>query len=128
MREGHVVESKNAVLVLSYEYWRRSQHGDPDIVGKTFEMNDKVHTVVGVLPPVPQYPNENDVYMPTSACPFRSAPQFIANRNSRMMGVFARLKPGITLEQSRADLESSAARQHRHGPHAAGLSHRRPTG
>src|SRR5262249_53338702 len=66
------------VLLLSYEYWRRSQHGDPAIVGKTFEMNDKVHTVVGVLPPVPQYPNENDVYMPSLACPFRSAPQFIA--------------------------------------------------
>jgi putative ABC transport system permease protein len=104
------------VLVLSYEYWRRNQHADPAIVGKTFEMNDKVHTVAGVLPPVPQYPNENDVYMPTSACPFRSAPQFIANRNGRMMEVFARLKPGITLEQSRADLETIAARLRQNYP------------
>ena len=38
-------------------------------------MNDKPHTVVGVLPPVPQYPLEVDVYMPSSACPFRSAQQ-----------------------------------------------------
>jgi len=98
------------VLVLSYEYWRRSQRGDPTIIGKTFEMNDKVHTVVGVLPPVPQFPHENDVYMPTSACPFRSAPALIANRDTRMMGVFARLKPGATLEQSRADLETIAGR------------------
>ena len=37
-------------------------------------MNDRPHTVVGVLPPFPQYPQEVDVYMPTSACPFRSNP------------------------------------------------------
>jgi putative ABC transport system permease protein len=98
------------VLVLSYEYWRRSFHGDPEIVGKTFEMNDKVHMVVGVLPPVPQYPDENDVYMATSACPFRSRPAFIANRNSRMMRVFGRLKPGVTAGQADADLATIAGR------------------
>jgi predicted permease len=98
------------VLVLSYEYWQRSQGGDPNIVGKTFEMNDKVHTVVGVLPPVPQYPDENDVYMTTSACPFRSDPKFIANRGNRMMRAFARLKPGVNIEQARADLETIAGR------------------
>ena len=39
------------------------------IVGRTFEMNDRMHTVVGVLPPMPQFPADNDVYMPPSACP-----------------------------------------------------------
>ena len=97
------------VLVLSYEYWRQEQHGDPAIVGKTFKMNDKLHTVVGVLPPVPQYPNQNDVYMPVSACPFRSAPKFIANREARMMSLFGRLKPGVTEQQSRADLAAIAS-------------------
>jgi len=99
-----------AVFLLSYEYWQRSQHGDPDIVGKTFEMNDKVHTVVGVLPPVPQYPNENDVYMPTSACPVRSSQEMIENRDQRMMSVFGRLKPGATLQQSQADIAAIAGR------------------
>jgi len=50
-----------AVLMLSYEYWIKSFGGDPTVVNKTFSMNDRVHTVIGVLPPVPQYPNENDV-------------------------------------------------------------------
>src|SRR5262249_16198863 len=63
----------DAVLVLSYNYWQRSHGGDPKIIGKVFRMNDRPHTVIGVLPPIPQYPNENDVYMPTCACPFRSA-------------------------------------------------------
>jgi putative ABC transport system permease protein len=98
------------VLVLSYEYWKNNFGGDPKIVGKTFEMNDKIHTVVGVLPPVPQYPNENDVYMPTSACPFRSSPQMTENRDHRMMEVFGRSKPDVPLSEVRADLSTIAGR------------------
>ncbi len=48
---------------MSHSYWQRSFGGDDDIVGQVFEMNNRPHTVVGVLPPIPQYPNENDVYM-----------------------------------------------------------------
>jgi putative ABC transport system permease protein len=98
------------VLMLSYEYWKNKFGGDPDIVGKTFELNDKVHTVVGVLPPVPQYPSESDVYMPTSACPFRSSSAMIDDRDGRMMEVFGRLKPGVSLAQANADLSTIAAR------------------
>lgn len=98
-----------AVLVLSFEYWKNSFGSDPDIVGKTFEMNDRVHTVVGVLPPVPQYPNENDVYMPTSACPWRSNKAHLEMRDMRMMEVFGRMKPGVTVAQASADMSSIAA-------------------
>ncbi|HYL64592.1 MAG TPA: ABC transporter permease [Candidatus Methylomirabilis sp.] len=97
------------VLVLSYEYWKNNLGSDPLIVGKTFEMNDKVHTVVGVLPPVPQYPDENDVYMPTSACPYRSSKMHIENRDMRMMEVFGRMKPGVTPAQASADASAIAA-------------------
>jgi putative ABC transport system permease protein len=97
------------VLLLSYEYWKNNFGSDPEIVGKTFEMNDKVHTVVGVLPPVPQYPNENDVYMATSACPFRSSQMHLEDRDMRMMEVFGRLKPGVTVAQASADAATIAA-------------------
>src|SRR6266853_315274 len=98
-----------AVLMLSYEYWIKSFGGDPTVVNKTFSMNDKVHTVIGVLPPVPQYPNENDVYMPTTACPFRSRPSTVANRQARMVQVFGRMKPGMSVSQAQADLSGVAA-------------------
>ncbi|HEX2775928.1 MAG TPA: ABC transporter permease, partial [Candidatus Acidoferrales bacterium] len=88
------------VLILSYEYWKNTFGADAGIVGKTFELNDKVHTVVGVLPPVPQYPSESDVYMPTSACPFRSSKMMIDDRGMRMMEAFGRLKPGISMAQA----------------------------
>jgi predicted permease len=97
------------VLLLSYEYWKNNFGSEPAIVGKTFEMNDKVHTVVGVLPPVPQYPNENDVYMPTSACPFRSNKMHLEDRDMRMMEVFGRLKPGVTVAQASADAAAIAS-------------------
>jgi putative ABC transport system permease protein len=92
------------VLLLSYEFWRQIEHSDPNIVGKHYEMNDRIHTVIGVLPPIPQYPDENDVYMPTTSCPMRSNAEMMAPRTHRMMNVFARLKSGETLEHSRADI------------------------
>jgi putative ABC transport system permease protein len=94
----------DAVLILSYAYWQNHQGGDPNVVGKIFQMNNRPHTVIGVLPPIPQYPVENDVYMPTSQCPTRSSDAFIANRSARMMTAFGRLKPGVTIEQAQADL------------------------
>jgi len=101
---GDETPGGNPVLILSYKYWQTSQHGDPNIVGKAFRMNNRTHTVIGVLPPVPQYPAENDVYMPTSQCPFRSSARFIADPQARMMTAFGRLRPGVTLAQARADL------------------------
>jgi predicted permease len=99
-------ESLNAppVLVLTYAYWMKEFGGDRKIVGRAFEMNDRVHTVVGVLPPLPEYPEANDVYMPTTSCPSRSSEKMIADRDMRMMTGFARLKPGVTTAQAQADL------------------------
>ena len=63
--------------MLSYEFWRKREGGDPNIVGRVYQMNNRPHTVIGVLPPIPQYPTESDVYMPTSACPTRASAGFI---------------------------------------------------
>ena len=98
-----------AVLVLSHKYWRRSFDADPSIVGKVFRMNDRPHTVIGVMPPVPQYPLEVDIYMPSSACPFRSSPTLIANRRGRMLTAFARVRPEVSLPKSQADIDLVAA-------------------
>src|SRR5262249_41019830 len=100
----------DAVLVLSYDYWKKRHGGDPNIVGRHFRMNDKVHTVIGVLPPIPQYPRDNDVYMPTVACPFRSSASMIEHRDHHMMRVMGRLKPGVSLAQGNADLATIAGR------------------
>ena len=105
-----------AVLILSYKYWQSHQGGDPNIVGKTFQMNNRPHTVLGVLPPIPQYPTEADVYMPTSQCPTRASARFIGNRELRMMTAFARLKPGVPLEKAQADLAVAASQVQKANP------------
>jgi putative ABC transport system permease protein len=97
------VRDAEAVLILSHTYWRTKFGGDPNIVGQVFEMNDRPHRVIGVLPNVPHYPQENDVYMPVLACPFRAAGERQMAQNRRAFGalnVFGRLKEGATPEQA----------------------------
>jgi len=97
------VQGAEAVLVLSYTYWQTRFGGDPNIVGQVFEMNDRPHRVIGVLPNVPHYPQENDVYMPVLACPFRAAAEGNIARQRRAfsaLNVFGRLKPGVSAEQA----------------------------
>ena len=109
-RAGEDRHGAAPVLVLSHDFWQNALGGDPAIVGKAFEMNDRVHTVVGVLPPVPQYPHDNDVYMPVSACPFRSGQGWNDDRGARGITVFARRRPGTTNERARRELAVIAAR------------------
>lgn len=100
-----------AVLVLGHSYWQTKFGGDPAIVGQVFEMNDRAHTVVGVLPPVPLYPNEVDVYMPTQACPFRAAAEGSPNRRAfSILQVFGLLAPGATPETAAREVATVAQR------------------
>jgi predicted permease len=101
-----------AVLVLSYPYWRQKFGGDPSVVGRVLEMNNRPHTVVGVLPPFPQYPAPNDVYMPSSACPFRAgaeASRGQGHRSFAALNVFGRLVPGATRERASDEVAAVAA-------------------
>ena len=86
------------VLVLSHEYWQQKFGADPTVVGRVLQMNNRPHTIVGVLPSFPQYPRANDVYMPTSACPFRSQAERNLPRGGHRsfsgLRVFGRLAPG----------------------------------
>ena len=99
-----------SVLVLSYNFWQKTFGGNPDVVGQRFSMNDKEHVVVGILPPIPQFPAEVDVYMPTVACPTRSGEHALHERSWHMMNVYATLKPGVSLAEAETDLNQIAKR------------------
>ena len=102
-----------AVLVLGHSYWQTKFGGDQNIIGQVFEMNDRPHRVVGVLPPVPHYPNEVDVYMPTEACPFRAQAEQNIERNRRAFSglqVFGLLKPGASPETAATEVATVAQR------------------
>ncbi|MGE0043779.1 MAG: ABC transporter permease, partial [Vicinamibacterales bacterium] len=106
-------DGADAVLVIGYKYWQSRFGGDPGIIGQVFEMNDRPHTVIGVLPDVPLYPNEVDVYMPTKACPFRAAAERRIEENRRafsILQVFGLLKDGASEQTAAAEVETVAAR------------------
>ena len=117
-REGEDQAGANPVLMLSYGYWMNQLGGDPAVIGRTFEMNDRIHTVIGVLPPVPQYPGENDIYMPASSCPFRMDPTTREGRTARMLTLFGRLAPGQTVQGANTEFEAIAARLRSQYPQA----------
>ena len=106
----------DAVLILSHDYWQRGFGGDPAVVGRVFEMNDRPHRVIGVLPPITPYPSKVDVYMPTAACPFRSSPGTATDREARMGQAIARMRDGVTREEVGANLQAVAGRMQRAHP------------
>ncbi|HEY6546817.1 MAG TPA: ABC transporter permease, partial [Vicinamibacteria bacterium] len=107
-----------AVLLASHEFWQEHLGADPAVVGRSFNMNDRVHTVIGVLPPLPRYPGTDDVFMPSVACPFRSRPAVAENRQSRMLLALARVKAGVAVETASAEVRAVAERLRQAHPEA----------
>jgi putative ABC transport system permease protein len=111
------------VLILSYRFWVNELGADSSIVGKTFTMNDRQHVVVGVLPPLPSYPDQNDVFMPISSCPFRARPFMKTTRTARMVSMVARARPGTPAATVGRDMAAIESRSHAAYPDAyKGLS------
>jgi putative ABC transport system permease protein len=104
--------------ILSHAFWQSKFASDPNVVGRTFTMNDKVHTIVGVLPPLPDFPDANDIYIPAGSCPFRSAPAMMNDRAMRMVAMYVRIKPGVPRTRAEADLRRASARFHTDYPAA----------
>ncbi len=95
------------VLVVSHLYWQSALAADPQVIGRTVEMNDRIHRIVGVLPAVPQFPEDsepNDVYMPVSACPFHAHALAVNDRRMRLVSAIGRIRNGRTLADVRREL------------------------
>ena len=106
------------VLMLSYRFWMTALGGDSSIVGQTFTMNDRQHLVIGVLPPLPAYPDRNDVWMPTSSCPFRSSPRVKSTRQARMVAILGRVSRGREAADAQREAAALEARWHKAYPEA----------
>ena len=105
------VWGKNFVAVLSYEFWQTRFGGDPAILGKTVSINDEPYTIIGVMPnTIPSWWLEGRHGKTELWTPF--APDATvwdeARRGSRDFSAIGRLKPGVDLNQARADLQTIA--------------------
>jgi putative ABC transport system permease protein len=105
-------------MMLTYDYWRRAFGGDPAVIGRSFRINGRSATVVGVAEPAPQFPTENDVFVNMVTSPHHLDATMVTGRTHRMTEVFARLAPGATPTQAQAEVDAIAARLHREYPDA----------
>jgi putative ABC transport system permease protein len=92
------------VIMLSDEVWRQRYQSDPNVVGRAIPINGRSHTIIGVMPPEFAFPTFHRLWVPLGPTG-ESAP-----RTERSVQVFARMKPGVTLQQLRADLEAVTTR------------------
>ena len=105
--EDEAQPGHDSVVLLSDGLWQRAFAGDPTVVGRTIQVNSQPMTVVGVLPKGFAYPgfSQIEMWQPLAFAPSALTPD---NRGNHGFEVVARLKPGVTLAQARAELAGVA--------------------
>jgi putative ABC transport system permease protein len=99
-------EGRTNVVILSHSLWQRRFGGDPSIVGKTLTLDEQPMTVVGVMRPdfrVRLFDIEEEIWGPQAI-----TEDLKEQRKATYLKVMGRLKPGVTLEQARADMAGIA--------------------
>ena len=94
------------LIVMSHHFWREIFGSDPDIIGMNLQMNNKVHQVIGVLPPMAPYPVKNDIWVTSSSCPVRGSDGAINDRNRTMLTLYGKLKAKSSLENASLDMNN----------------------
>jgi putative ABC transport system permease protein len=92
------------VVLLGYDVWTHRYGGSEDIVGKTILINGKPHAVIGVMPQGFAFPNNQKLWVPL--VPLVAKDQ----RTFRGLFAFGRLKPGVTIDRARQELDAIATR------------------
>jgi putative ABC transport system permease protein len=93
--------SAQYTVVLGHSLWQQRYGSDPSIVGRTVKLDGADYLVTGVLPPGFDYPVQARLY--------RAVSGYTTSAARRFTGV-ARLKPGITLSEVRAELDGFSTR------------------
>jgi len=106
---------KASVLVLGYSYWKKRFRGDPGVIGKQVRLNGKPAIVIGVVPKrfLGTLPfAEMDGYLPLSSGGSleQGSGDLMHDRDSRIMRVMARLKPGVSFAQAQSSFNVIAGR------------------
>lgn len=90
------------VAILSHGLWQRRYNGDQDIVGRSVTLNDANFTVIGVAPANFRYFQHFDVWVPLALDPIAQ----LAGESRYFGPTVARLKPGVSIEQAQAEMDT----------------------
>ena len=90
----------NPVAVISYGFWQKHFAGDTGVIGKTIALDDRAFNVIGVMPESFAHQGPPPLWVPIG-------PMDWNKRDVRIAGnVIARLKPGVTIQQAREDINA----------------------
>src|SRR6185312_2033596 len=95
----------NNVAVIGYGLWQQVFGGDPEIIGKSLDLNGSPSTIIGVAPASFDYPAKTAVWIPT-AFNIEKVPK----HGAFFFETIGRLKPGITMAVARQTLEAEMRR------------------
>ncbi|MFY9574023.1 MAG: ABC transporter permease [Blastocatellia bacterium] len=108
------------LAVISQSLWERRFASDPNIVGQNLTANGESLRIIGVMPGWFHFPGQSDLWIPPRQVvpehALRPAINMSTNRDSHYLSSIGRLKPGVTLEQARADMATVAKRMETQNP------------
>lgn len=97
-------------VLVNESFWRSRLGADAKVLGRSLKINDEQYTIIGVMPDIiPDWVDGRRILVWTPREHRPPPPSIEADRQSREWAVIGRLKPGVTIEQGRADLEHIAA-------------------
>lgn len=103
-RAGEDRPGRTDVVILSHGYWQRDFDGDPDVLGRTLEINGEPHTIIGVMPEEFVFPlPTTEIWLPWEL------DEADRPRDARFLQVVGRLAPGVTPQEAQAEMDAIAA-------------------
>jgi putative ABC transport system permease protein len=98
-------EGAAPVALVSHRYWTEYLDSDPRVLERQVRLTDAPYSIVGVMPATFRFPDRDvDIFVPRTFLPF------MTQRTLLWYSAYGRLKPGVTVEEARADLATIQAR------------------
>jgi predicted permease len=99
------------VALLSFGLWQRRYGSDRSIVGRGIRLDGATYQIVGIMPRGFTFSERSDIWIPMAFSPAQ-----LARRTNHYLRVYARLKPGVTLEGAQSEMAGIAAQLAREYP------------
>jgi putative ABC transport system permease protein len=93
---------QNTVVILGNGVWQNRFGGDSSIVGQQVVLNNRSHTVIGVMPPGFKFPEIAELWVPLALTPQSWT------RNDHGLGGVARLKAGVSFSHAQSEMDAIA--------------------
>jgi putative ABC transport system permease protein len=106
--EAEDLPANAGVVMLTEKFWQRKYLGDPDVLGQTILLNDKPHTIIGIMPP--EIDLEQLWYRVDMFAPFSVRTAGRDREEQGYCNVLVRLKPGRSFDQAQSELTGISAR------------------